>query len=123
MSHLAATYFALGRYANALATVESVLDFRRLVLPDNHPEIGRGMCGVMRCMCVVDGDFRFYRHGLARVGHALTQDGASVTQLGTGAMRILPVNACSHCMDSRKFKCAPLEMNARCLGSMHPLSI
>ena len=33
MSHFAATYFALGRYANALATGESVLEFRRLVLP------------------------------------------------------------------------------------------
>jgi hypothetical protein len=35
---------------------ERVLEFRRRMLPENHPEIGRGMCGAMRCMRVVDGD-------------------------------------------------------------------
>ena len=66
MSNLAATYVALGRHAEALAWQERLLEFRRRVMPENHPEIGRGMCGVMRCMCVLDGDFRFYRLGLVQ---------------------------------------------------------
>ena len=42
MSNLAQTYSALGRYADALAIEEKVLEFRRRVLPANHPDIGEG---------------------------------------------------------------------------------
>ena len=45
MSHLAGTYSALGRHADALALFEQVLEFRRRVLPANHPEIGEGCAG------------------------------------------------------------------------------
>jgi hypothetical protein len=45
MSNLAATYRALGRHADALAMREEVLEFRRRVLPANHPDIGEGCAG------------------------------------------------------------------------------
>ena len=45
MSNIAATYSALGRHADALAMKEQVLEFRRRVLPANHPDIGEGCAG------------------------------------------------------------------------------
>jgi hypothetical protein len=42
MSNLAWTYHALGRHADALAMGEQALEFRRRVLPANHPDIGEG---------------------------------------------------------------------------------
>jgi len=45
MNNLAATYRALGRHADALALFEQVLEFRRRVLPANHPSIGEGCAG------------------------------------------------------------------------------
>ena len=42
MNNLAVTYRALGRHADALAMGEQVLEFRRRVLPANHPSIGEG---------------------------------------------------------------------------------
>ncbi len=42
MGNLASTYYALGRHADALALHERVLEFRRRVLPENHPDIGEG---------------------------------------------------------------------------------
>jgi hypothetical protein len=42
MSHLASTYSALGRHADALAMGERVLEFWRRVLPANHPDTGEG---------------------------------------------------------------------------------
>ena len=42
MSNLAGTYSALGRHADALAMMERVLEFRRRVLPADHPDIGEG---------------------------------------------------------------------------------
>ena len=42
MGNLASTYSALGRHADALAMKERVLEFRRRVLPANHPHIGEG---------------------------------------------------------------------------------
>jgi hypothetical protein len=42
MGNLALTYSALGRHADALAMGEQVLEFRRRVLPANHPSIGEG---------------------------------------------------------------------------------
>ena len=50
LGNLASVYISLERYADALVMQERVLEFRRRVMPENHPEIGRGMCGVMRCM-------------------------------------------------------------------------
>ncbi len=40
MGNLAITHHALGRHADALAMFERVLEFRRRVLPANHPLIG-----------------------------------------------------------------------------------
>ena len=45
MAWLAATYYALGRLSEALAMRESVLEFRRRVLPADHPDIGEGCFG------------------------------------------------------------------------------
>ena len=42
MNNLAETYSALGRHDDALAMQERVLEFRRRVLPENHPLIGEG---------------------------------------------------------------------------------
>ena len=42
MGNLASTYSALGRHSEALAMEESVLEFRRRVLPAEHPDIGVG---------------------------------------------------------------------------------
>ncbi len=42
MNNLAGTYFALGRHADAVALFEQVLEFRRRMLPANHPDIGEG---------------------------------------------------------------------------------
>ena len=40
MNNLANTYSALGRHQDALVMQEKTLEFRRRVLPKNHPEIG-----------------------------------------------------------------------------------
>ena len=45
MSNLATTYYALGRHVDALAMTEQVLEFRRRVLPADHPHIGEGCEG------------------------------------------------------------------------------
>ncbi len=45
MGNLASTYHELGRHADALAMHEQALEFRRRVLPANHPEIGEGCEG------------------------------------------------------------------------------
>jgi hypothetical protein len=45
MSNLAGTYYELGRQADALAMGERVLEFRRRVLPADHPSIGEGCEG------------------------------------------------------------------------------
>ena len=45
MNNLAGTYRDLGRHADALAMNERVLEFRRRVLPANHPDIGEGCEG------------------------------------------------------------------------------
>ena len=41
MSSLASTYSNLGRHTEALAMRERVLEFRRRVLPEDHPDIGK----------------------------------------------------------------------------------
>ena len=45
MSNLAVSYSKLGRHSDALAMRERVLEFRRRVLPENHPDIGEGRVG------------------------------------------------------------------------------
>jgi len=40
MTSLANTYSALGRHEDALVLQERALEFRRRVLPENHPDIG-----------------------------------------------------------------------------------
>ncbi len=40
MGNLAITYSALGRHQDALVMMEKTLEFRRRVLPENHPVIG-----------------------------------------------------------------------------------
>ena len=40
MNTLANTYSDLGRHQDALALLEKTLEFRRRVLPENHPHIG-----------------------------------------------------------------------------------
>jgi len=40
MNNLADTYSALGRHQDALDLQEKTLEFRRRVLPQNHPDIG-----------------------------------------------------------------------------------
>ena len=42
MGNLAQTYSLIGRRADALAMNERVLEFRRRVLPADHPDIGEG---------------------------------------------------------------------------------
>ncbi len=55
MNNLALSYSALGRHNEALAMKESVLEFRRRVLPENHPDIGEGhvrsgdACALLNC--------------------------------------------------------------------------
>ena len=40
MSNLAGTYCAIGRLQDALVLGEKTVEFRRCVLPENHPDIG-----------------------------------------------------------------------------------
>jgi|LauGreDrversion4_1035100.scaffolds.fasta_scaffold984727_2 hypothetical protein len=40
MHNLASMYFSLGRHQDALVLQEKTLEFRRRVLPENHPGIG-----------------------------------------------------------------------------------
>jgi hypothetical protein len=40
MHGVAAMYSKLGRHPDALVLQEKTLEFRRRVLPENHPEIG-----------------------------------------------------------------------------------
>ncbi len=40
MNSVASTYGELGRYKDALVLFEKTLEFRRRVLPENHPDIG-----------------------------------------------------------------------------------
>jgi hypothetical protein len=40
MCNLASIYRALGRHQDALVLLKQMLEFRRRVLPENHPDIG-----------------------------------------------------------------------------------
>ncbi len=50
MNNLATTYSFLERHADALAMFEQVREVERRGLPANHPSIGEGCLGGMRCM-------------------------------------------------------------------------
>ena len=52
MSNLASTYSNLGRHNEALAMQERVLEFRRRVLPEDHPSIGEGHVWSSVACCV-----------------------------------------------------------------------
>ena len=48
MGNVALTFSALGLHQDALAMQEKVLEFRRRVLPENHPQIGATrFCGIL----------------------------------------------------------------------------
>jgi hypothetical protein len=48
MNNLADTYSDLGRHQDALVMGEKTLEFRRRVLPENHPDIGATwFCGLL----------------------------------------------------------------------------
>ena len=42
MNNLAISYSDLGRHQEAVEMREKTLEFRRRVLPENHPDIGEG---------------------------------------------------------------------------------
>ncbi len=72
MHNLAATYSKLERHADALAMFEQVLEFRRRVLPANHPDIGEGYMGrdALHAVCRLWGGSLWFdltcRHGHAQ---------------------------------------------------------
>ena len=49
MNNLANSYSALGRHQEALEMKEKTLEFRRRVLPENHPSIGEGDAAYGKC--------------------------------------------------------------------------
>ena len=53
MNNLALTYSNLGRHVDALAMGERVLEFRRRVLPEDHPDIGEGHVWSAACVLVL----------------------------------------------------------------------
>ena len=53
MGNLASTYSDLGRHEDALAMKERVLEFRRRVLPEDHPDIGEGHVWSAACVLVL----------------------------------------------------------------------
>ncbi len=56
MGNLASTYGALGRHQDALVLHEKTLQFRRRVLPENHPDIGI-TCYNLSAILAQVGDF------------------------------------------------------------------
>ena len=56
MSNLSYTYFALGRHQDAVVLQEKALEFRRRVLPENHPNIGES-CFNISLFYRLAGDF------------------------------------------------------------------
>jgi len=55
MNNLAVTYNVLERNADALAMFERALEFYRRVLPENHPDIGKGhlWSDALHVLCVL----------------------------------------------------------------------
>ena len=63
MNNLALTYFSVGRHVDAVVMQERVLEFRRRVLPENHPDIGEGYVW-SDALHVVDYDSCLCSHGI-----------------------------------------------------------
>ncbi len=49
MNNLALSYSNLGRHQGAVEMNEKTLEFRRRVLPENHPSIGEGDAAYGKC--------------------------------------------------------------------------
>ena len=49
MQGLAISYSDLGRHQEAVQKREKTLEFRRRVLPENHPDIGEGDAAYGKC--------------------------------------------------------------------------
>ena len=49
MNNLADSYSDLGRHQEAVEMEEKTLEFRRRVLPENHPDIGEGDAAYGKC--------------------------------------------------------------------------
>jgi hypothetical protein len=49
MNNLANSYSDLGRHQEAVEMGEKTLEFRRRVLPENHPDIGEGDAAYGKC--------------------------------------------------------------------------
>ena len=49
MGNLANSYSDLGRHQEAVEMEEKTLEFRRRVLPENHPDIGEGDAAYGKC--------------------------------------------------------------------------
>ena len=49
MHNLATSYSDLGRHQEAVEMGEKTLEFRRRVLPENHPDIGEGDAALGNC--------------------------------------------------------------------------
>ena len=49
MNNLANSYSDLGRHQEAVEMQEKTLEFRRRVLPENHPDIGEGDAAYGKC--------------------------------------------------------------------------
>ena len=49
MGNLAESYIHLGRHQEAVEMREKTLEFRRRVLPENHPDIGEGDAAHGKC--------------------------------------------------------------------------
>jgi tetratricopeptide (TPR) repeat protein len=52
MSNVASSYRALGRHQDALKMQEKTLEFRRRVLPENHPQIGAMRMHLILCLVI-----------------------------------------------------------------------
>ena len=83
MGNLANTYSALGRHQDALAMREKTLEFRRRVLPENHPDIGLA-CFHLGISCHEVGDLhralQFAREALRILQATLPPSHLHVTQ-------------------------------------------
>jgi hypothetical protein len=73
MHDLAASYDTLGRYNEALAMRESVLEFRSRVLPEKNPDLGEGHLSLWKkggdacsLLCTVDVDSFSFSHDLVQ---------------------------------------------------------
>ena len=86
MNNLAVTYADLGRHADALAMFERVLEFRRRVLPADHPDIGEGCAGKDASTSMsFDRDSSLRRLGLPQLGCRSDEARRIVSRVGVRA--------------------------------------